>query len=93
MRGGLMATRRHGPPIGIREVPGNGVDASDIIKALSGAVASSTGKPESYVLVSLTTDKPMCFGGTEEPAAYAELISIGAIGGEKNKAVSTFIPS
>lgn len=28
------------------------------------------------------------FGGTEAPAAYGELLSIGAIGGEKNKSVS-----
>ena len=28
------------------------------------------------------------FGGTEEPCAFGELFSIGAIGGEKNKAVS-----
>ncbi len=27
------------------------------------------------------------FGGTEAPAAYGELLSIGAIGGEKNKSV------
>jgi hypothetical protein len=29
----------------------------------------------------------MCFSGTEEPCAYAELISIGSIGGDKNKTV------
>lgn len=29
-----------------------------------------------------------CYSGTEAPCAYGELISIGAIGGEKNKAVS-----
>lgn len=28
-----------------------------------------------YVMVSLTCDKPMMFGGTEEPCAYGELIS------------------
>lgn len=28
-----------------------------------------------YVMVSLTTDKQMMFGGTEEPCAYGELIS------------------
>lgn len=39
------------------------------------------------VLVSLTTDTPMIFGGIEGPAAYAELLSIGAIGGDKNKKV------
>lgn len=41
-----------------------------------------------YVMISLTTDKPMSYGGTEEPCAYGELISIGAIGGDKNKKAS-----
>lgn len=69
-------------------VPGNGVDNSDILKALSKAVAQTVGKPEQWVMVSLTTDKPMCYSGNEAPCAYGELISIGAIGGEKNKTVS-----
>jgi hypothetical protein len=30
-----------------------------------------------------------CYSGTEAPCAYGELISIGAIGGDKNKKVST----
>lgn len=69
-------------------VPGNGLDNSDALKALSAAVASATGKPESYVLVSLRTDVALCFGSTEAPAAYGELLSIGAVGGAKNKAIS-----
>ena len=44
--------------------------------------------PLQWVMVSVQTDRPMCFGGTEEPCAFGELISIGAIGGEKNKAIS-----
>lgn len=31
-----------------------------------------------WVMVSLTTDKPMVYSGTEAPCAYGELISIGA---------------
>ena len=31
--------------------------------------------------------KPVIFAGTEEPAAFGELFSIGAIGGDKNKQV------
>ena len=38
-------------------------------------------------MCSLTTDKPMIYAGSEEPAAFGELISIGAIGGDKNKQV------
>jgi phenylpyruvate tautomerase len=41
-----------------------------------------------YVLVTLKTDVPVMFAGTEEPAAYGDLHSIGAIGGEKNKEAS-----
>ena len=49
--------------------------------------------PWQYILVSVKTDVPVMFAGTEEPAAYGDLHSIGAIGGEKNKAVSsTFVP-
>lgn len=75
----------------ITNVPGNGVDNSDVILSLSKAVAASVGKPEQWVMVSLTTDKPMCYSGTEAPCAYGELISIGAIGGEKNKKISAAI--
>lgn len=62
----------------IYTVPGDRVSASQIVEALSSTVAKAVGKPESYVMVSLTTDKPMSFGGSEEPCAYAELISIGS---------------
>mmetsp|Transcript_13139 Transcript_13139/g.32142 ORF Transcript_13139/g.32142 Transcript_13139/m.32142 type:complete len:117 (-) Transcript_13139:297-647(-) len=72
-------------------VPGNRVDNSDLLKKLSTAVATSVGKPERWVMISVTTDKPMMYAGTEEPCAYAELISIGAIGGAKNKAISAAI--
>lgn len=44
-----------------------------------------------YVLVTLNAGKSVMFGGTEAPAAYGELLSIGAIGGEKNKTVSDII--
>ena len=71
-----------------KSVPGNGLDNSDALKALSAAIASATGKPEYYVLVSLRTDVALCFGGTEAPAAYGELLSIGAVGRAKNKAIS-----
>lgn len=68
--------------------PPNPVSESDAAKALSSAVAAATGKPESYVLVSVRSGVTLCFGGTEEPAAYGELLSIGAIGGAKNAAIS-----
>lgn len=72
-------------------VPGNRVTSSDTLKALSKAGAASIGKPEQWVMCSLTTDKPMCFGGSEEPCAFVQVISIGAIGGDKNKKISAAI--
>ncbi|KAF6259500.1 Tautomerase/MIF superfamily [Scenedesmus sp. NREL 46B-D3] len=77
----------------ITNVPGNSVDNSDTLKELSKAVATSVGKPEQWVMCSLTTDKPMIYGGVEAPCAYGELISIGAIGGEKNKQVGRLLPA
>ena len=69
-------------------VPVDRVAASDLVGALSKAVAELVGKPEAYVMISLKPDTPMSFGGNEEPCAFGELISIGAIGGEKNKTIS-----
>eukprot|EP00879_Flechtneria_rotunda_P003876 GHRR01004116.1.p1 GENE.GHRR01004116.1~~GHRR01004116.1.p1 ORF type:complete len:108 (+),score=20.79 GHRR01004116.1:229-552(+) len=71
--------------------PGNPADISDTLRALSKAVATSLGKSEQLVMVSLTTDKPMCFAGTEAACAYGELMSIGAVGGAKNKEISAAI--
>ena len=33
----------------------------------------------------------MVFGGTEEPTAFGELFSIGAIGGDKNNTISKLV--
>ncbi|PSC70071.1 DNA ligase [Micractinium conductrix] len=77
------------PPSAVTNVPGDRVSSSQINADLSKAVSAATGKPEAYVMVSFEPGKAMIFGGTEEPCAYGELISIGAIGGEKNKKIST----
>eukprot|EP00271_Cylindrocystis_brebissonii_P014309 TRINITY_DN35628_c0_g1_i1.p1 TRINITY_DN35628_c0_g1~~TRINITY_DN35628_c0_g1_i1.p1 ORF type:complete len:116 (+),score=16.18 TRINITY_DN35628_c0_g1_i1:179-526(+) len=69
-------------------VPVDGVMTSDLLRDASKAVAKTLGKPESYVLVSVRGSIPMCFGGTEEPVAFAEVISLGALGPEPNKKLS-----
>ena len=43
------------------------------------------------MMVNIQTDSPLVFGGTEEPAANGTLHSIGAIGGDKNKAITKAI--
>jgi phenylpyruvate tautomerase len=61
---------------------------SDILKQTSKAVANIIGKPESYVMISLRGGVPMLFGGSEDPTAYGELISIGGLGPEINEQLS-----
>ncbi|BAF20386.1 macrophage migration inhibitory factor homolog [Oryza sativa Japonica Group] len=61
-------------------VPVDAVVAADIIKDCSKALARIIGKPESYVMVSISGSVPMSFAASEEPAAYGELMSIGGIG-------------
>jgi phenylpyruvate tautomerase len=48
-----------------------------LIAAASQLTANQLGKPESYVMVSMQDQCPMCFAGTTDPTAYLELKSIG----------------
>ncbi|CAK9192844.1 unnamed protein product [Sphagnum jensenii] len=72
-------------------VPVDGVVTSGILKEASKAVANIIGKPESYVMISLRGGVPMSFGGSEDPTAYGELVSIGGLGPEINKQLSAAI--
>ena len=56
------------------------VQAPDaLLKKLSAALATATGKPESYVMTLLDSGVPMTFAGSEGPCAYVEIKSIGAL--------------
>jgi hypothetical protein len=46
-----------------------------------------------YVMVVLKGSVPMAFGGTQEPAAYGELVSIGGLNPNVNKKLSAGIAS
>ncbi|XP_047308642.1 macrophage migration inhibitory factor homolog [Impatiens glandulifera] len=72
-------------------VPVDTVVTSDILKDATKAVAKIIGKPESYVMILLEGSVPMAFSGTEEPAAYGELISIGGLGPSVNGKLSSTI--
>ncbi len=52
-------------------------DAGAVVKGLSALAADMLGKPESYVLAILEPGKTLLFGGTDDPAAYVTLDSIG----------------
>jgi phenylpyruvate tautomerase len=56
----------------------------EIMKACSKAIAKHTGKPESYIAVSITDNAAVIFGGTDAPTALGCLYSIGAIAQETN---------
>ncbi|KAM0943270.1 putative intramolecular oxidoreductase [Dioscorea sansibarensis] len=70
-------------------VPVDAVVASDILKDATKIVAKIIGKPESYVMILLNGGVPMAFAGTEEPAAYGELISIGGLDAGVNGKLSS----
>jgi len=72
-------------------VPVDSVVSSDILKDASKSVARIIGKPESYVMILLKGGVPMSFGGSEEPAAYGELVSIGGLGQGVNGKLSAAI--
>lgn len=83
----------HIPPLPVPTVPGNQLNASSIISELSKVVAKASGKPESYVLISLTTDKPMCFAGTEDPCAWADIVSVGGFNGRTREMSAAIMPA
>lgn len=48
-----------------------------ILEAASSTVAEQLGKPESYVMVILETNRDMLFSAADSPLAYLELKSLG----------------
>jgi phenylpyruvate tautomerase len=48
-----------------------------LLPQLSRAAAEVLGKPESYVMIALESEKPMYFAGNDQPCAYVELKSLG----------------
>ncbi|KAI5663193.1 hypothetical protein M9H77_22516 [Catharanthus roseus] len=63
----------------------DGVDTSSILSEATSTVAKFLGKPEAYVMIVLKGSVPMSFGGTEQPTAYGELVSIGGLSPDVNK--------
>ncbi|CAD6258820.1 unnamed protein product [Miscanthus lutarioriparius] len=68
-----------------------GVDTSAILAEASKSVANIIGKLEAYVMIVLKGSVPMAFGGTQEPAAYGKLVSIGGLNPDVNKKLSAGI--
>ncbi|KAI4356077.1 hypothetical protein L6164_000127 [Bauhinia variegata] len=69
----------------------DGAETSSLISEIISTVANLMGRPHSYVMASLEGSIPISFGGTEEPAAYGELVSIGVLNPDINKKLSAAI--
>ena len=52
-------------------------DETALLEDLSRTCAELLGKPEDYVMVRLNLGERLFFAGTDEPAAFGELFSIG----------------
>lgn len=63
-------------------------EAAPLLRELSRELATRLGKPERYVMTLLQSDVPMTFAGEAEPAAYVEVKSIGALGGDQPRRLS-----
>ena len=53
--------------------------ASALLRRLSTTLAQLLGKPESYVMTSLSPRTTMTFGGSDAPAIYAEVKNVGEL--------------
>ena len=62
--------------------------ASALLRKLSKLLAAGLHKPESYVMTSLTPRARMTFGGSDAPACYVEVKSIGNITAKTTEALS-----
>jgi phenylpyruvate tautomerase PptA (4-oxalocrotonate tautomerase family) len=49
----------------------------ELMKKTSAFIAGLLGKPESYVMISIKPRTPLIFGGSDAPAAFVRLESIG----------------
>jgi phenylpyruvate tautomerase PptA (4-oxalocrotonate tautomerase family) len=50
---------------------------SDFIKKASSAVSKASGKPESYVMISVDQKTPMSMGGSDTPTALLDYRALG----------------
>jgi len=57
-------------------------DAAGLLARLSQQAAKLLGKPESYVMAHLKTEAAMLFAGSDQPAVFVEMKSLGLPEGE-----------
>ncbi|CAA2960493.1 macrophage migration inhibitory factor homolog [Olea europaea var. sylvestris] len=68
----------------------DGINTDSIFSELTKAVSQIIGKPEKFVMILLKGSVTLTFGGNKEPAALAEIVSMGGINTEvKRKLIAT----
>ncbi|KAL1368758.1 hypothetical protein HN51_022902 [Arachis hypogaea] len=68
----------------------DGINLDPIFSEATSAISTIIGKPEKFVMVILKGSVPITFEGNKEPAAYAEIVSMGGINKEvKKKLIAT----
>ncbi len=60
----------------------------ELLASMSKILVDGIGKPEQYVMASLDTAS-MLMGGAADPAAFAEVKSIGGLGPEVNRKIAS----
>jgi phenylpyruvate tautomerase PptA (4-oxalocrotonate tautomerase family) len=60
----------------------------ELLPALSRTTAEVLGKPEQYVMVIVEDRVPLLMGGSRDPAALAEVRSVGTITADQARAIS-----
>eukprot|EP00996_Jenningsia_fusiforme_P006115 NODE_7305_length_487_cov_17.646119_g6863_i0.p1 GENE.NODE_7305_length_487_cov_17.646119_g6863_i0~~NODE_7305_length_487_cov_17.646119_g6863_i0.p1 ORF type:complete len:130 (+),score=35.79 NODE_7305_length_487_cov_17.646119_g6863_i0:41-391(+) len=72
-------------------VPLEAAQVGALQREASAAVAKVLAKPEGYVCVTVECGKAILFGGTDDPAAFGELYSIGGINSKNNNAIAAAV--
>ncbi|XP_054794321.1 uncharacterized protein LOC129299871 [Prosopis cineraria] len=71
----------------------DGIDTDPIFSEATSTVSSIIGKPQKYVMVILKGSVQISFEGNKEPAAYAEIVSMGGIDSQVKKELIASIGS
>jgi hypothetical protein len=64
-----------------------------LLQTLSAELARELGKPENYVMVTISPATQMLFGGTSEPACFAALKNIGSFTPAQTERLSALLCS
>lgn len=62
--------------------------ADSLLKDLSACLSKNLGKSESYIMTAFEPDATMTFAGTNDPACYVEIKSVGSMSSSQTKSMS-----